>query len=69
MLEFHRRGIPTLDYGNNIRQMALEMGVTTPSISPASSPPISVRCSAAASALPLGRPFGDPEDIYRTTSG
>ncbi|HEX4569298.1 MAG TPA: urocanate hydratase [Dongiaceae bacterium] len=27
MLEFHRRGVPTLDYGNNIRQMALEMGV------------------------------------------
>src|SRR5438552_8235016 len=27
MLAFHRQGIPTLDYGNNIRQMALEMGV------------------------------------------
>jgi urocanate hydratase len=27
MLEFQRRGVPTLDYGNNIRQMALEMGV------------------------------------------
>ncbi|HEX7201128.1 MAG TPA: urocanate hydratase, partial [Dongiaceae bacterium] len=27
MLEFHRQGVPTLDYGNNIRQMALEMGV------------------------------------------
>ena len=27
MLDFHRQGIPTLDYGNNIRQMALEMGV------------------------------------------
>src|SRR5689334_5432173 len=27
MLEFHKRGIPTLDYGNNIRQMALETGV------------------------------------------
>jgi urocanate hydratase len=27
MLEFHRRGIPTVDYGNNIRQMAQEMGV------------------------------------------
>jgi urocanate hydratase len=27
MLEFHRRGVPTVDYGNNIRQMAQEMGV------------------------------------------
>src|SRR3546814_19418071 len=27
MLDFHRMGVPTLDYGNNIRQMALEMGV------------------------------------------
>ncbi len=26
MLDFHKQGIPTLDYGNNIRQMALEMG-------------------------------------------
>ena len=27
MLDFHRLGIPTIDYGNNIRQMALEKGV------------------------------------------
>ncbi|MBV8191227.1 MAG: urocanate hydratase, partial [Alphaproteobacteria bacterium] len=27
MLEFHRRGIPVVDYGNNIRQMAFEEGV------------------------------------------
>src|SRR5436853_1326818 len=27
MLEFWRRGVPTLDYGNNIRQMAKEMCV------------------------------------------
>jgi urocanate hydratase len=27
MLEFWRRGVPTLDYGNNIRQMAKELGV------------------------------------------
>ncbi len=26
MLGFYRQGIPTLDYGNNIRQMAFEMG-------------------------------------------
>ena len=28
MLDFWRRGVPTLDYGNNIRQMAMEMGVS-----------------------------------------
>ena len=27
MLEFHRQGVPTLDYGNNIRQFAKETGV------------------------------------------
>jgi len=27
MLDFHRAGVPTLDYGNNIRQMALDEGV------------------------------------------
>jgi urocanate hydratase len=27
MLEFHKRGIPTVDYGNNIRQMAKDEGV------------------------------------------
>ena len=27
MLEFHQRGVPTFDYGNNIRQMAKEAGV------------------------------------------
>ncbi len=28
MLEFHRAGVPTFDYGNNIRQMAKDEGVT-----------------------------------------
>ncbi|MBV8801549.1 MAG: urocanate hydratase, partial [Gammaproteobacteria bacterium] len=27
MLAFHQQGIPTFDYGNNIRQMAFDMGV------------------------------------------
>ncbi len=27
MLAFHADGVPTLDYGNNIRQVALEEGV------------------------------------------
>ena len=47
-------GIPTLDYGNNIRQMALEKGVRTPSTFRASCRPISGRCSAAASARSAG---------------
>jgi len=29
MLDFHRRGVPTIDYGNNIRQMAMEEGSPT----------------------------------------
>jgi urocanate hydratase len=28
MLDFHAMGIPTVDYGNNIRQVAKEEGVT-----------------------------------------
>ncbi len=49
-------GIPTFDYGNNIRQMAQGRGRRrTPSTSPASCRPISVRCSAAASARSAGR--------------
>ncbi len=28
MLEFHKQGIPTFDYGNNIRQVALDQGVS-----------------------------------------
>ena len=27
MLDFHAQGVPTLDYGNNIRQMAKDMGL------------------------------------------
>src|SRR3546814_6490953 len=27
MLDFHHAGVPTLDYGNNIRQMAQDEGV------------------------------------------
>jgi len=67
MLEFHRRGIPTLDYGNNIRQMAQEMGVADAFDFPG---------FVAEYVRPLfcqGKgPFrwaalsGDPEDIYKT---
>ncbi len=43
MLEFHRMGVPTVGYGNNIRQMALEEGVSDafdfPGFVPAYIPP------------------------------
>ncbi len=56
MLDFYHQGVPTLDYGNNIRQMAQDEGRrATPSTSPASCRPISGRCSAAASARSAGR--------------
>ena len=49
MLAFHRSGVPTLDYGNNIRQFAKETGSRQMrSISRASCRPTSGRCSAAA---------------------
>jgi len=30
MLDFWRAGVPVVDYGNNIRQMAQEMGIAVP---------------------------------------
>jgi urocanate hydratase len=54
MLDFHRAGVPTLDYGNNIRQMAKEEGVPTRLTSPASCPPTSARCSVAGSGRSVG---------------
>lgn len=49
MLAFRERGVPTFDYGNNIRQMAKEEGVDNAFDFPASCQPISGRFSAAAS--------------------
>ena len=54
MLAFQQQGVPTFDYGNNIRQMAKEEGWPMPSISPASSRPTSARCSVAASVRSAG---------------
>ena len=60
-------GIPVVDYGNNIRQMALEMGVETAFDFPGFVPAL---CSTAI--LPGNRAFrwaalsGNPEDIYKT---
>jgi urocanate hydratase len=67
MLAFHRMGIPTLDYGNNIRQMARETGVDDafdfPGFVPAYIRPLFCRGIGPFRWAALS---GDPEDIYRT---
>ena len=67
MLEFHRMGVPTVDYGNNIRQMALEEGVADafgfPGFVPAYIRPLFCRGIGPFRWAALS---GDPEDIYRT---
>jgi len=67
MLDFHRMGIPTVDYGNNIRQMALEEGVADafafPGFVPAYIRPLFCRGIGPFRWAALS---GDPEDIYRT---
>lgn len=67
MLAFHRQGIPTVDYGNNIRQMAFEAGVTDafdfPGFVPAYIRPLFCRGVGPFRWAALS---GDPEDIYRT---
>ena len=67
MLEFHAQGVPTLDYGNNIRQMAQEMGVDNafdfPGFVPAYIRPLFCRGIGPFRWAALS---GDPEDIYKT---
>lgn len=67
MLAFHRQGIPTFDYGNNIRQMAFEMGVKDafafPGFVPAYIRPLFCRGIGPFRWVALS---GDPEDIYKT---
>ena len=67
MLEFHKRGIPTVDYGNNIRQMAKDEGVANafdfPGFVPAYIRPLFCRGIGPFRWVALS---GDPEDIYRT---
>src|SRR5471032_2489327 len=67
MLEFHKLGVPTVDYGNNIRQMALEEGVagafSFPGFVPAYIRPLFCRGVGPFRWAALS---GDPEDIYRT---
>jgi len=67
MLAFHAMGVPTLDYGNNIRQMARDMGVEHafdfPGFVPAYIRPLFCRGVGPFRWVALS---GDPEDIYRT---
>jgi urocanate hydratase len=67
MLDFHRMGVPTVDYGNNIRQMAKEEGVDDafafPGFVPAYIRPLFCRGIGPFRWVALS---GDPEDIYRT---
>ena len=67
MLEFQQQGIPTFDYGNNIRQVALEEGVENafdfPGFVPAYVRPLFCRGIGPFRWVALS---GDPEDIYKT---
>ncbi len=67
MLEFHAMGIPTVDYGNNIRQVALEEGVDNafdfPGFVPAYIRPLFCRGVGPFRWAALS---GNAEDIYRT---
>jgi len=67
MLAFQADGVPTTDYGNNIRQMALEEGVENafdfPGFVPAYIRPLFCRGIGPFRWAALS---GDPEDIYKT---
>jgi len=67
MVAFHRAGVPTLDYGNNIRQVALDEGLENafafPGFVPAYIRPLFCRGVGPFRWCALS---GDPEDIYKT---
>ena len=67
MLDFHAAGVPTVDYGNNIRQMAREEGVQNafdfPGFVPAYIRPLFCRGKGPFRWAALS---GDPQDIYKT---
>ncbi|HZB61066.1 MAG TPA: urocanate hydratase, partial [Microvirga sp.] len=67
MLDFWRRGVPTLDYGNNIRQMAQDVGLKDafafPGFVPAYIRPLFCRGIGPFRWAALS---GDPADIART---
>ncbi len=67
MLAFQRQGIPTFDYGNNIRQMAKDEGCDNafdfPGFVPAYVRPLFCKGIGPFRWVALS---GDPEDIYKT---
>jgi len=67
MIAFWEAGVPTLDYGNNIRQVALEEGLVNafafPGFVPAYIRPLFCRGIGPFRWAALS---GDPEDIYKT---
>ncbi|HSN33339.1 MAG TPA: urocanate hydratase [Ideonella sp.] len=67
MLDFKRAGVPTVDYGNNIRQVAFDRGVADafdfPGFVPAYIRPLFCRGKGPFRWVALS---GDPEDIRKT---
>ena len=67
MVDFWNMGVPTLDYGNNIRQVALDEGLENafdfPGFVPAYIRPLFCRGIGPFRWVALS---GDPEDIYKT---
>ena len=67
MLDFQASGVPTVDYGNNIRQVALDAGVTDafafPGFVPAYIRPLFCRGKGPFRWVALS---GDPDDIAKT---
>jgi len=67
MVAFHEAGVPTVDYGNNIRQVALEEGLENafafPGFVPAYIRPLFCRGIGPFRWVALS---GDEEDIYKT---
>ncbi|HRI17795.1 MAG TPA: urocanate hydratase, partial [Burkholderiaceae bacterium] len=67
MLDFQAMGIPTVDYGNNIRQVAFDEGVANafdfPGFVPAYVRPLFCRGKGPFRWVALS---GDPEDIHKT---
>ncbi|MFT3663984.1 urocanate hydratase [Piscinibacter sp.] len=67
MLDFHAMGVPTVDYGNNIRQVAFDQGVKNafdfPGFVPAYIRPLFCEGKGPFRWVALS---GDPEDIHKT---
>jgi urocanate hydratase len=67
ILDFHEMGVPAVDYGNNIRQVALDQGVSNafdyPGFVPAYVRPLFCEGKGPFRWVALS---GDPEDIYKT---